>query len=174
MRNIHRKSRRTCPCWAGIVARSTARGERVIAAADFFQGAMMTALADDECLTEIRFPVWSGAGTVGCGFHEVSSRQSDFAVAAAAAQLSFDDDGICRRAACGVGGVAPAPVRLVDVAEALVGARLDEATVEDAAASMADAIEPDDDVHASADYRRRVARVLLQRAIIDARDEALP
>ena len=51
----------------------------------FFEAPMMTALAPDECLVEIRFPTWSGMGRVGSGFHEVASRAGDFAIVAAAA-----------------------------------------------------------------------------------------
>lgn len=158
---------------ADIVARSAARGERVIAARDFFEAAMMTALAPDECLFEARFPVWSGDGVVGTGFHEVSSRQSDFAVASAAAQVALDGDGVCRRATVAVGGVAPTPVALDSIAAALVGSRLDAADVDAAIAGIAGLIDPDDDLHGTADYRRRVVGILTGRAIRDARDDAL-
>ncbi len=158
---------------AEITARSAARGERSIAARDFFVAAMVTALAPDECLTEIRFPVWPADGAVGTGFHEVSSRRSDFAIAAAAAQVALDNDGICRRIALAVGGVAPTPLRLDDVAARLVGARLDDAAIAAAVAEIPGLITPDGDVHASADYRRRVAGVLAGRALGDARDAAL-
>ena len=160
---------------AKMVANSADRRERVISAADFFEAAMMTSLAEDECLVEARFPIWSdvgAAGAVGTGFHEVSSRKSDFAVASAAAQIALDGDGVCRRIAVAVGGVAPSPTRLDEIEAALLGARLDDDMISQATSAIGDMIDPDDDLHGTADYRRRVAGVLAARAIRDARDSA--
>ncbi len=137
---------------------------------DFFRGPMMTALAPDQCLVEIRFPLWPGR--VGCGFHEVSARASDFALVAAAAQLTLDADGTCTRLSTALGGVGAAPVRVTAPA-ALVGQPLSSAAIEQTVAGIDAEIAPEDDQHASAAYRRRVARVLLARAITDARDAAL-
>ena len=148
------------------------QGESEIAIDGFFEAAMMTALKPDQCLTGIRFPVWR-EGRVGTGFHEVSSRTGDFAVVAAAAQLQLDGDGRCVRAAVSAGGVAPMPVRLRALEDALVSTALDDATLDDAVALIDDAIDPDNDLHATAEYRRRVARILVARAIAEARDEAL-
>ena len=156
---------------AEIVARDTA-GERIFTAAEFFQSAMMTALEPDQCLTEIRFPLWNRDGKVGIGFHEMANRKGDFAIVAAAAQLALDGDGICRRAAVAVGGAAPTAVKLDAVEDALLGTRLDEATVHDAAAAAAASLDPSSDLHASAEYRRRVACVLVGRAIGDASRDA--
>ncbi len=150
-------------------ARSKA-GDAELALADFFQGPMMTTLAHDQCLVEIRFQLWSGR--VGCGFHEVSARASDFALVAAAAQVTLAPDGTCSRLATGLGGVGGAPVRIT-ATNALIGKRLEPATVEAAVSGIDAEIAPEDDPHASAAYRRRVARTLLTRAIFDARDHAL-
>jgi CO/xanthine dehydrogenase FAD-binding subunit len=158
---------------ARLVARSAAGGERAIRARDFFEAAMVTSLAPDECLVEARFPVWSDDNIVGTGFHEMSSRKSDFAVASAAVQLSLDGRGDCRRIAVAVGGVAPSPVRLDRVEAALQGNRLDDDAIAEATAAIGDMIDPDGDLHGTADYRRRVAAVLTARAIGDARDNAL-
>ncbi len=138
----------------------------------FFEAPMMTALAPDECLVEIRFPEWRGSGRAGTGFHEVASRAGDFAIVAAAAQVALDGDGVCRRAALGVGGVGPTPIRLGAVEDTLVGARLDAEAIDAAVELIDDAIEPDSDLHASAGYRRRVSRALLRRAVLDAAAEA--
>lgn len=155
---------------ATLEARSTA-GESTLRADGFFLSAMTTGLAPDQCLTEIRFPIWNGDGAIGTGFHEVSSRRSDFAVVAAAAQLHRGPDGTCHRAAVAVGGAAPTPVRLGAVERALRGSTLDAAALSDAVALVDDAIDPDTDLHATADYRRRVARVLVERAIREAWEE---
>jgi CO/xanthine dehydrogenase FAD-binding subunit len=137
-----------------------------IPAQAFFLGPMTTALPAAGCLTAVRFPVWRER-RVGVGFHEVNARKSDFAFASAAAQVALDDDGICRRLAVGIGAVAAVPLRL-DVGRALAGTRIDEARVREAVrAALAD-VEPLADLHASADYRRRVAATLAVRAVADA------
>src|SRR5262249_27971611 len=93
-----------------------------IAAADFFLGPMVTALPATAVLTGVRLPVWRER--VGVGLQEISSRRSDFAFAAAAAQVALAQDGTCARIAIGVGAATEVPLRL-DVAEqALTGMRL--------------------------------------------------
>ena len=138
-----------------------------IPASDFFIGPMMTALPATSCLTTVRFPSW-GDARIGVGFHEVSARRSDFAFASAAAQVTLDGDGVCRRLALGVGAVTACPMRLDTVAKVLEGTRVEPAVARAAVrAALAD-IEPLCDLHASADYRRRAAASLAVRAITDA------
>ncbi len=155
---------------AVMTARSAA-GERTIAAADFFDFAMTTALEPNECLTEIRFPIWRDAAT-GYGFHEVSIRDSDFALAAAAAQATLDPSGTCVRLNVAIGGASPTPTRLGPVEDALTGTDLSDNAIEAACAGIAALVEPQGDVHADADYRRRVVRVMAIRAIASARNGA--
>jgi CO/xanthine dehydrogenase FAD-binding subunit len=138
-----------------------------MAASDFFVGPMMTTLPATACLTAVRFPVWREA-RMGVGFHEVSARRSDFALAAAAAQVALDEHDICRRLALGVGGVAARPLRLDAVASALEGTRAEEVHVREVVRAALAEIEPLSDLHASADYRRRAAAHLAVRAITDA------
>ncbi|MPY75059.1 MAG: xanthine dehydrogenase family protein subunit M [Alphaproteobacteria bacterium] len=142
--------------------------DRRIDAADFFQAPMTTTLEPGECLTAVRFPVWPGAGRVGAGFQEVSARDSDFAIVAAAAQLALDRDGVCRRAAVAVANAAPTPVRLLRIEEALIGQRPDNENIERLLPLMDEAIEPSTDLHAGADARRHMARSLTLRAILQA------
>ena len=142
---------------------------RTIPIAEFFRGPMTTALEEDECLTAIRFPVWRGAGRIGTGFQELSPRRSDFALAAAAAQLALDDKGVCRRLSVGVGGIAGSPFRAERVAQRLVGTRLEASDLAAALADLTDGIEIMSDIHGSADYRRRVAAALVARAIDEAK-----
>jgi CO/xanthine dehydrogenase FAD-binding subunit len=138
-----------------------------IPAAEFFIGPMMTALPAAGCLTSVRFPVWQD-DRIGVGFHEISARKSDFAFASAAAQIALDDIGICRRVALGIGAVTAFPLRLEAVGKALEGTRAEEAMVREAVAAALRDIEPLSDLHASADYRRRVAVSLAVRAVSDA------
>ena len=148
-------------------------GKRSYHAGDFFEAPMATAIGADECLTGVRFAAWSGA-KIGTGFQEVASRRGDFAIVAAAAQLALDADGRCRRIAAALGGVAPRPVRVAALEDELTGSRLEDGDIEAALAGVDAAIEPDDDLHATAAYRARVAQVLLGRAIREARDGAVP
>jgi CO/xanthine dehydrogenase FAD-binding subunit len=136
-------------------------------AGDFFLGPMVTSLPITACLKSVRFPVWPEP-RLGVGFHEVNARQSDFAFVSAAVQVAVDADGRCTRAVVGIGAATAVPLRLDAVAEALKGQRYEESKVREAVrAALAD-IEPLADLHASADYRRRVAVTLAVRAIADA------
>ena len=141
-----------------------------IAARDFFQGLMMTALPAGACLASVRFPVWPGE--VGSGFHEVNARRSDFAFVAAAAQVQLDEDGKCRRIAIGVGAATATPIRLGAAEKALTGTVLGGKQVADAVRDALSDIEPLDDLHASAAYRRRAAAALAARAVADAKTDA--
>lgn len=132
---------------------------------------MVTGIEADQILTEIRFPVWR-TRRVGSSFREMASREGDFAIVAAAAQIALSEDGAVERAAVAVGGVAPAPVRLRETESALVGRRPDDRAVEESLNGMEDVISPETDVHATADYRRRVARRLTARAVAAAADRA--
>jgi len=157
---------------AEITARSS-QGVRQIAIADFCQGAMTTALAAEECLTELRLPAWQNASRIGTGFQEMSIRQSDFALVAAACQLALDQDGVCRRIALGVGGVEASPLRATVAEKLLTGTKLATGDIDKAAEALQASLAPLSDVHASADYRRRVAGALAARVVAAARDDAL-
>ncbi len=141
-----------------------------IAARDFFTGLMMTALPAGACLTGVRFPVWQGK--VGTGFHEVNARRSDFAFVAAAAQVELDGAGKCKRIAIGIGAATETPIRLDAAERQLIGGTLDEKQVNDAVRGALADITPLDDLHASADYRRRAAATLTARAVADAKTNA--
>lgn len=136
---------------------------------DFFIGPMLTTIGIGECLSAVRFPVWTHK-RIGVGFHEISARSSDFAFVSAAAQIAVDEDGRCLEAALGIGGVGDRPLKL-DVSS-LLGTRLDKKTLADAIAVAAVDLDATDDLHASADYRRRVAVTLCTRALEDAHDRA--
>jgi CO/xanthine dehydrogenase FAD-binding subunit len=142
-----------------------------MAAADFFLGPMVTALPLTACLAETRFPVWSEP-RLGVGFHEINARQSDFAFVSAVAQVALDADGRCTRAAIGIGAATAVPLRLDAVADELEGKRFDEAAVRQSLSAALAGIEAMADLHASAEYRKRVAATLALRAIADAYRDA--
>jgi carbon-monoxide dehydrogenase medium subunit len=140
-------------------------------ASEFFLGPMVTALPLTACLAEARFPVWPEP-RVGVGFHEVNVRRSDFAFVSAAAQIALDADGRCSRAAIGIGAATAVPLRLDAVAEELKGKRFDEVAVRNSLTAALAGIEAMADLHASAEYRKRVAVTLGVRAIADAYQDA--
>jgi CO/xanthine dehydrogenase FAD-binding subunit len=133
-----------------------AKSSRPVAAERFFTAAMETVRAADEVLESVSFPEWPGR--VGVGFQEVAERQGDFAVVAACAQVSRDPSGKVTRAAIGVGGASPTPIRI------------DVTGVEerDIAGLVDKVIDPSSDSHATAEYRRRVAPKLALRALREA------
>jgi CO/xanthine dehydrogenase FAD-binding subunit len=152
-----------------VTARSTA-GERPIAIAQFFRGAMETALAAEECLNAVSFPVWR-EGRIGTGFQEVSARRSDFALAAAAVQLALDAGGTCRRASLAIGGAGAMPLLIEAAAQRLVGTKLGDGDLADAVGIAEVAIAAGSDGPGSAVYRRRIAGEMTRRALAEARDE---
>jgi CO/xanthine dehydrogenase FAD-binding subunit len=138
-------------------------------AAEFFLGPMVTALPVAACLESVRFPLWPEPH-VGTGFHEVNARQSDFAFVSAAAQIAVDAEGRCKRVVLGIGAAAATPLRLE--MRTLEGTRAEESKVRDAVGTALQGIEALADLHASADYRRRVAKTLAIRAITEAYRDA--
>ncbi|MDB5762521.1 MAG: hypothetical protein JWQ21_1516 [Herminiimonas sp.] len=149
----------------------SARGVRRIEARDFFLGPMMTCLEPDECLIDMRFPIWQGAHT-GSAFEEISTRQGDFAIVAAAAQVSLDETGRCTQASLGIGGAGPAPQAFPDLGAQLTGSRLEDDLLREVAQQISLQVEPNNDLQASAAYRRHLAGVLAERVLRGAKQEA--
>jgi CO/xanthine dehydrogenase FAD-binding subunit len=141
-----------------------------IPARGFHVGAMVTTLPEGACLTAVRFPVWQGK--IGTGFHEVNARSSDFAFVSAAAQIELGADSKCKRIAIGVGAATDHPIRLDSAERQLTGGALEPDAVRAAVEEALADIEPLDDLHATAAYRRRVAAVLAARAVADALSDA--
>ena len=137
-------------------------GERRVPAEGFFLGAFETAVQTGELLTEIHLPA---ASSEGQAFLEIARRKGDFAVISAAVRLGFAEDGRCSVARIVLGGVAGAPVRCRESEERLLGERpsagLLAAVAERIPASSIDLHSH----HASRDYRRRAAPVLVRRAL---------
>jgi carbon-monoxide dehydrogenase medium subunit len=140
----------------------SARGERVIPAADFFVGNLMTALADDELITEIRVP-GSPPGS-GAAFEEVGRRQGDFALAGAGAHVVIRNAVLAEARIC-LTGVAGRPVRAIDAERLLIGRTISPGVVREAVDAVRSAVAPSSDLHAPGEYRRAVAGTLAGRAL---------
>jgi carbon-monoxide dehydrogenase medium subunit len=147
---------------AQIEARSS-RGTRTIPAREFFRGPNETALEPDELLTAVEVP--QAKPRTGSGFHEVSPRYRDFALACAAATVTLDDAGRCTAGELVLLRVAPTPYR-ADVSH-LVGTTVDDDAVDTLADALSD-IDPPSDLEASGAHRRRLALTLARRAVRDA------
>lgn len=148
-------------------------GERVLAANEFFAGPMFTEIQETEALVEIEWPRWEGAG-VSCAFEEVAMRHGDFAMAAAACQIQLDAEGVCRRAAFGLGGVDGTPLAFPELARQLVGQRITASLARDVAHAAAAQTSPGSDMHADAAYRQHLATVLLQRILTNTGSAKAP
>ncbi len=140
----------------------SAAGARTIAARDFFRGALTVDLAEDEIVTEIVLPKLP-PGT-GWGFEEVARRSGDFALAAVAATLTLSGGAIAQ-ARIAMTGVAPTPRRASEAEALLAGVRLDQGVGDDVIAAARSIVEPETDLHASADYRRHLVGVLARKAL---------
>lgn len=147
------------------------RGRRQIPAAGFFTGLWQTALAPDEILTAVRFPVWTGR----CGYavREFARRHGDFAIAGAAVALQLDDDDRVCRCAIGLLGLGSTPRRASAAEQAVIGssvAGLAPDEVGELAMSGLDDIPAD--LQGSAAYRRKVGATMVARAWTHAGTEA--
>jgi CO/xanthine dehydrogenase FAD-binding subunit len=138
---------------------------RIMAARDFFLDALTVDLNAGEIVTEIALPKLPPQ--TGWGFAEVSRRRGDFALAAAAATLAVAAGAIVE-ARIALSGIGRTAVRAATAESLLVGHSLEPPLVSHAIKAVRAAIEPDTDLHASADYRRHLAGVLTGRALAAA------
>jgi carbon-monoxide dehydrogenase medium subunit len=148
----------------GSVVVKGPNGERTIAGTDFFIDILTTALAEDEIVTGVKFPVLA-AGT-GTSYQKFEHPASHYALTGVAAAVKLDGSGNVESIKVGVTGVGPKAYRATAVEEALVGKGAD--AVAAAAEHAADGIDCNDDIHASADYRAHLARVFTRRALQEA------
>src|SRR5215510_6218057 len=149
---------------AELVALSV-RGERRLAAGDFFQGTMATALALDELLAETRLPILPA--DTRFGFEEFSRRAGDYALAMALVVLRIED-GFIAAPRIGVGGAEAMPRRIETAETAVSGRRPGEAVFREAAAAAAAAIDPIEDAQTDEQYRRELVGAMVYRALTQA------
>jgi carbon-monoxide dehydrogenase medium subunit len=152
-------------CLEGTISVRSRTGARQIAAADFFQGPLMTALRSDELVTETIWPLPTSG--MGWGLHEVARRHGDFALAGAVALLTVHGERI-DSARIALFGVGPSPVRARAAEAALIGELASATLLTQAGVVASEGLDPQSDLHAPAAYRRRVAATLTARALTDA------
>ncbi|HLT21424.1 MAG TPA: xanthine dehydrogenase family protein subunit M [Thermomicrobiales bacterium] len=154
---------------AELVARGP-DGERVIPIDEFFAGPFEPALNPGEILTEIRIPA-PGARSGGA-YEKFERKVGDYAVSAAAVQLSLAEDGTVASAGVATTNVSFELQRCAAAEEVLLGRQPDEAAIREAAQAAADAADPTSDLRGPAEYKRAVTRTVTRRALHRALERA--
>jgi aerobic carbon-monoxide dehydrogenase medium subunit len=154
----------------GTVCVASVAGERSILAGEFFLGPLESAVRPGELATEVRFPVLP-AQAAGTGFAEISRRRGDYAVCGVAATVWLRADGRVGGAKAAYLSVAPSPA-VLDLTEAVAGAAADAMSFPAAVSLARERLQPEPDIHATARYRRQLAGVLTERALVEALAEA--
>lgn len=155
---------------AGRLRAQSVKGERWIAAADFFVGALATALEPEEMLTEVELP--AAPPRSGACFLEVSRRRGDFAIIGVAGAVRLNEDGRCAEARIALCNAGDGPVLAAEAGESLAGRPLGAAEIAEAAALVQRAIDPGGNIHASKEFQRHIAGVLTARALTTASQRA--
>jgi CO/xanthine dehydrogenase FAD-binding subunit len=146
-------------------------GGRWVPADEFYIALFTTALQPDELLVEIALPGMPARS--GWSFQEVSRRHHDFAMVGVAAAVTLDDAELCREVRLVFLSVGDGPVMAQQAAEVLRGQAPTPEAIRAAAEIAAKAdIDPGSDIHASADYRRHLAKVLAERTLAEAFERA--
>ena len=146
----------------------SARGVRKMPLNDFLTGYFETCLVPDEILTAIEIPMAPAKSRAV--YLKYTNRAGDLAIIGAAVLLDMQN-GFCREARIGLGGVGPVPFRATEAEQLLRGEILNDPLIGEAAAAAMDMADPLSDAHASADYRRKMVRVFVARAIKQAMAE---
>ena len=144
-------------------------GERVVPAAQWFEGYLTTSRRSDELLVEVRFPT-AGRGT-GVSFQEVARRHGDFAIVGLAVSLVVSGE-VISDARLAFAGVSDVPVRAAAAEDLLVGERPSAALFDEAARRATGDLDPPADLHGSSDYRKTVAAAMVRRGLRAAADNA--
>ena len=146
---------------AELVARGPG-GTRTIPARDLFHGPFTTSLAPNEIVTEIRVP--DPGPKAGGTYLKLERRVGDYATVGVAVHVSFSN-GTVGRAGIGLAAVGPTNLVASSAEEALAGATLDDESIREAARLAAEDAQPRDDIRGTADYKRSVVRVYVERAL---------
>jgi carbon-monoxide dehydrogenase medium subunit len=145
-------------------------GARTISADNFFKDLFETDLKPGEVITEIRFA--KPAPRTGSAYEKLANKASHYAVVGCAAVITQDGNGVCTAASVVITGASVKPTRASAVEAALIGKKLDEATIAEAASHAADGLEVVSDIHGSKEYRAQMATVMAKRAITRAAQRA--
>jgi CO/xanthine dehydrogenase FAD-binding subunit len=146
-------------------------GERWVPAGEFFVGLFTTVLRPDELLVEIALPPMPPRS--GWAFRQITRRHHDFCIAGVAVMVTLDRKGQCEQARLVFLSAGDGPVDARQAAELLVGQKPSPEAIRAAAETAAsDDIDPGTDIHASAEYRRHLSKVLAERMLTQAFERA--
>ena len=154
----------------GEIVAQGAKGSRTIPVDDFFVSTFTTSLEPDEIVTAIRFPI--PPAHTGSAYEKLSNRASHYAIVGCAAVITRGNDGKCAAASVAITGAATETTRARAVESALIGQKLDEATIITAAEHAAESLELISDIHGSEAYRRQMASVITRRTLLRALERA--
>jgi CO/xanthine dehydrogenase FAD-binding subunit len=149
--------------------------KRIIPMADFYYGYMMTDLQPEEIVTSVTVPIINipSGGSRGTAFLEVARREGDFALVEAACQMDLDSNGVMNDVRLGVGGVGPAPIRLLESEERLRGKKPSKELFKEVSLGIDEYLEPDEDPFVPIAYREQVAKKFALQVLDDALEDAL-
>jgi carbon-monoxide dehydrogenase medium subunit len=144
-------------------------GERVVPAAQWFEGYLTTSRRPDELLLQVRFP--AAAKGTGVSFQEVARRHGDFAIVGLAVSLVLSG-GVISDARLAFAGLSYVPARATAAEDLLTGERPSAELFDEAARRATGDIDPPADLHGSPEYRKTVAAALVRRGLRAAADNA--
>lgn len=147
----------------------SSRGKRGLAATDFFQSVMTTALEPDEMIRCVRFP--RKAAQEGSSFQLFNRRHGDYAIVAAAVTVALQEERAIHLR-LGLGGVGAVPLDCVDMVHPFQGRVADAAWAAEVALAVSQALNPEDELRVPAVYRKELACTLVERALVRALERA--
>ena len=154
----------------GSVTAASTSGTRTIPASELYAGPMESTLRHDEIATEAFFPALQPGEGVACD--EIARRHGDYALCGVAAVVRVDGRGQVESVRCGYLSVCDVPT-VLDLSEVFASGVIDGSTLADAGSFALGSLEPEGDIHATADYRAQLVRVLTGRVVRAAYDDAI-
>jgi len=150
----------------GEITLAGVAGTRMVRASDFFTGPLTTVRQRDAIITELHLPFWPSGRR--WAFREFAQRRGDFSLAGIALFYGEDQEGRVANAHVGVIGACDRPQRLMEVEALLNGRFIDEGLIREAAETSARTVDPPEDLHAPAAYRRALVATLIERGLRSA------
>jgi len=150
---------------------SSSRGSRILPLEELYTGLFETALSRDELVEEVQVP--PPAPGRAAAYEKFNLIESDQAIVGVAATVTGDPEGCCKDARIVLSNAALTPVRARNAEQVLIGKRLDEELLTKAGEAASGEADPLSDIHASAEYRHHLVKVLTQRMVRQAWQEAL-
>ena len=141
----------------------SSKGERTIKAADFFLDLFRTSLKPAELLTEVKVPPI--LPNTGEAYLKLTHRSGDFPVVAVAVVMTLDKRNVCKAVSVGLGSVASTPIKAEETEKALLGKTVNNKLIDEASELATRRIKPPTDIHASAEYRTEMTKVITRRAL---------